>query len=198
MMSKTAITFTIVLLLAPVLQGCAPAVVGGAAVGASMVHDRRTAGVAVEDQDIEFKALHMKLQDEALRDHTTVSATSYNMVVLLTGQAETAELRDRYSDMVSRIARVRRVVNEITVGPTASLAARSNDSYLTSRVKVRLFDVKIPDFDPTRVKVVTEQGVVYLMGLLTQQEADAVVEKVRYVRGVKRVVKIFEYIDNAG
>lgn len=198
MMSKTAITFTVVLLLIPMLQGCAPAVVGGAAVGASVAHDRRTTGVAVEDQNIEFKALHMKLQDETLRDHTTISATSYNMVVLLTGQAETTELRDRYAGIVSGIASVRRVVNEVTVGPVATLTERGNDSYLTAKVKAKLFDVKIPNFDPTRVKVVTEQGVVYLMGLLTPQEADAVVEKVRYVRGVKRVVKIFEYLDNAG
>ena len=95
MLSKTATTLTTILLLALVLQGCTGAVVGGAAVGASVVHDRRTAGVAVEDQDIEFKALHIKLQDETLREHTAISATSYNMVVLLTGQAETAELRDR-------------------------------------------------------------------------------------------------------
>ena len=87
------------------------------------------------------------------------------------------------------------MVNEIQVGPSSTLAQNSNDSYITSKVKMKMFDIEIPNFDPTRVKIITEMGTVYLMGLLTHQEADAVVEKARYVKGVARVVKVFEYVD---
>jgi osmotically-inducible protein OsmY len=155
-------------------------------------------GSSVEDQNIEIKALHMKLQDRQLKDHTSISVTSYNMVVLLTGQAASAELSERYAGMVAGINRVRRVVNEIEIGPSQSLVEGSGDSYLTAKVKVKLFDIKIPGFDPTRVKVVSEKGVVYLMGLVSHQEADMVVEKVRHINGVHKVVKVFEYLTPAG
>jgi osmotically-inducible protein OsmY len=190
---------TALLLATVTLQGCTPAVVGGgAAVGASAVHDRRTVGTSLEDQNIEIKALHMKLQDPQLKDHMSVSVTSYNMVVLLTGQAASADLSERYASMVGNIQRVRRVVNEIEVGSSQSLLEGSGDSYLTAKVKVKLFDIKVPGFDPTRVKVVTERGVVYLMGLVSYQEADLVVEKVRNIRGVNKVVKVFEYLAPTG
>jgi osmotically-inducible protein OsmY len=195
MKSTTYLGLTASLLIAVTLQGCTPAVVGGgAAVGASAAHDRRTVGTSVEDQNIEIKALHLKLQDQALKDHTSISVTSYNMVVLLTGQASSAELSERYARMVGGIDRVRRVVNEIEIGPSASLMEQSGDSYLTAKVKVKLFDIKIPGFDPTRIKVVTEKSVVYLMGLVSPQEAEMVVQKVRHIDGVQKVVKVFEYL----
>jgi osmotically-inducible protein OsmY len=182
------------LLLASVLQGCTPIVVGGAVTGASVVHDRRTAATALEDQTIEIKALRIVLEDNELKKNSKISATSYNQVVLLTGQAKSLQLRDRYAKAVREIDKVQRVVNEIEISPNATLAEKSSDYYLTSKVKLKLFEIKIKSFDPTRVKVVTEKSVVYLMGLVTQQEADAVVEKVRYVSGVKRVVKVFEQL----
>ncbi len=175
------------------LSGCATAVVGGAATGVSVVHDRRSAGTALEDQNIEFKALHLKTKDAALYKQANLSATSYNKVVLLTGQANTEQIRQRYVDMIRRISEVKRVVNEIQVRPSDSITQQGNDAYITSKVKIKMFDVKLPDFDPTRVKVVTDNGNVFLMGIVTKQEADEVVQKVRYVSGVKRVVKIFEY-----
>lgn len=175
------------------LYGCAPVVVGGAATGVSVVHDRRSAGTVLEDQNIELKALHLKANDQELMQRANLSATSYSRVVLLTGQAQTEQLRQRYVGMIRRINQVKRVVDEIQVGPSASLTQQGSDIYITSKVKIKLFDVKLPDFDPTRVKVVTDQGNVYLMGIVSQQEADDVVQNVRYVSGVKRVVKIFEY-----
>jgi len=176
------------------LSGCAPVVVGGAATGVSVVHDRRSAGTALEDQNIEFKALHLKTKDpDQLYKRGNFSATSYNKAVLLTGQADTEEIHQRYVGMIRKIAEVKRVVDEIKVGPSASITQQGNDAYITSKVKIKLFDVKLPDFDPTRVKVVTDMGNVYLMGIVSQPEAEAVVQKVRYVSGVKRVVKIFEY-----
>jgi osmotically-inducible protein OsmY len=197
MKSKIYLGLTAFLLVAVSLQGCTPAVVGGgAAVGASAVHDRRTVGTSVEDQNIEIKALHMKLQDDELKNNLDVSVTSYNMVVLLTGQATSPEVSERYARMVGGIDRVRRVVNEIKIERSASFMEGSGDSYLTAKVKVKLFDIKIPGFDPTRIKVVTEKGVVYLMGLVSHQEADMVVEKVRHINGVHKVVKVFEYLNS--
>ncbi len=89
---------------------------------------------------------------------------------------------------------VKRVINEIEIGPKSSIREDANDSWITSKGKLELFEIKLPGFDPTRVKITTQRGVVYLMGRVTQQEADATVEKIRFLRGVKRVVKIFEYI----
>jgi osmotically-inducible protein OsmY len=182
-----------ILLSISLLYGCAPAVVGGAATGASVVHDRRSVGTTIEDQSIEIKAMHLRAQDKRLTDHSNLSVTSYNKVVLLTGQAENEQIRQRYVDKVRRIPEVKRVVDEIQIGPSASFAQQGKDAYITSKVKIKLFDVKLPDFDPTRVKVVTNNGNVYLMGIVTEQEAAQVVQKVRYVSGVKRVIKIFEY-----
>jgi osmotically-inducible protein OsmY len=193
---KQITVVTLALFMAVIIQGCTPAVVGGVvATGAMVVHDRRAAGVNMEDQNIELKAIRLRLEDEELKNRTKISATSYNFVVLLTGQAETEELRQRYEEIISKIPNVKRVVNEVVIGPLASMGEKSSDYYITSKVKVKLFNVKLQGFDPTRVKVVTEQGSVYLMGLLTEQEADAVVEVVRYVSGVKRVVKVFEYVE---
>ncbi len=193
-MNRRLLILTLPLLIAALLQGCAPVVVGGAATGVSVVHDRRSAGTAIDDQTIELKALSRVTNDADLNRHTHVSTTSYNRVVLLTGQADSAEYRDRYVELVRTIPLVRRVVNEVQIGPAASLSEQSNDAFITTRVKLELFKIKLPDFDPTRVKVVTERGVVYLMSIVRPQEADAVVEKVRYLRGVKQVVKVFEYL----
>jgi osmotically-inducible protein OsmY len=183
----------VILLAINLLYGCAPVVVGGAATGASVVHDRRSVGTTVEDQNIEIKALRIRAQDDDLTKNSNLSATSYNKVVLLTGQANSEEYRRRYVDKIRRIPEIKRVVDEIQIGPSASLTQQGKDAFTTSKVKIKLFDVKLPDFDPTRVKVVTNSGNVYLMGIVTEQEAAQVVQKVRYVSGVKRVIKIFEY-----
>jgi osmotically-inducible protein OsmY len=183
----------VILLAINLLYGCAPVVVGGAATGASVVHDRRTVGTTVEDQNIEIKALRIRAQDSDLTKNSNLSTTSYNKVVLLTGQANSEEYRRRYVEQIRRIPEVKRVVDEIQIGPSASLTQQGKDAFTTSKVKIKLFDVKLPDFDPTRVKVVTNSGNVYLMGIVTEQEAAQVVQKVRYVSGVKRVIKIFEY-----
>lgn len=178
-----------------ILQGCAPAViVGGGATGTSVAHDRRSAGASLDDQIIELKMLTRLQQDDELSNHTSVSATSYNYVLLLTGQAENAAYRDRFSRIAANVPKVKKVVNEVQIGPGASISESSGDAYLTAKVKLELFEVDLPDFDPSRVKVVTERGAVYLMGLLTAQEASTVVEKVRYINGVNKVVKVFEYV----
>jgi osmotically-inducible protein OsmY len=181
-------------LIAPLLQGCAAVVVAGAAAGAMVVHDRRDYSRVLEDQEIELKAMQILNDNPDIGKQSRISVTSYNLVVLLTGQARTQEAAARFADRVSRLPKVRRVVDEVTVGPFASLMRESEDALLTSRVKVAVAGVDLPGFDATRVKVVTEAGVVYLMGTVTPSEADAAVEKARYVSGVKKVIKVFEYI----
>lgn len=176
------------------LHGCATAVVGGAATGASVIHDRRSAGTILDDKTIVIKITNELLNNPELREHSSLSASSYNHLVLLTGQAESAAYRSQFEQIAASTPMVKRTVNEVQIGPNATLAEQSKDSWITSKAKVELFNVKIPGFDPTRVKVITEKGVVYLMGMVTPEEATAVVEKVRYLNGVTKVVRVFEYL----
>jgi osmotically-inducible protein OsmY len=188
-MGNTLACLGVVLLL----QGCAAAVVGGAATTAVVAHDRRTTGIIVEDQSIELKSYDAlaKAQDTKT---SRIHVTSYNKVVLLTGQASSEAVRQEAGQIVGKVEQVRRVVNELEIGSTASLGEDTRDLALTTEVKLRLTKIDLPDFDPLRVKVVTERGVVFLMGLLTKDEAQAVTNEVRYISGVRRVVKVFEYI----
>ena len=179
---------------AGLLGGCAEAVVGGAVAGAAVVHDRRTPGTVIDDQLIELRWLHEYYNDQELKKQTHISATSVNGVVLLTGEAPTEALRARAEAIARRLPKVRRVHNEIRIAAPSSLSQRSSDALITAKVKTALFKVKVKGFDPTRVNVTTSNGTVYLQGLVTRTEADAVVEQVRRVKGVQRVVKVFEYI----
>lgn len=174
------------------VSGCAPAIIGGTAFGVAVVHDRRTSGTMLADQQIELLAIDRYDKALEIARNSRISATSYNRVVLLTGQAATRGIRDRYAALVSSLPEVRKVVDQVTIGPNASLQRKSEDAYLTTRVKVALASIKIVGFDPTRVKVVTESGTVHVMGLLTAQETSAVIEKVRNVPGVIQVVNLLE------
>ena len=176
------------------LQGCGAVIVAGVATGASIIYDRRDRETVLADQNLEFQVMGLVQDDPYIQERTRIAATSYNLVVLLTGQAETREAADRLAEKTSRLPKVRRVVDEITIGPYASLGRESEDVLITSRVKIAISEIDLETFDATRVKVVTEAGVVYLMGLVTRQEADAAVEKARYVPGVLKVIRIFEYI----
>ncbi|MCU7890753.1 MAG: BON domain-containing protein [Candidatus Thiodiazotropha sp. (ex Ustalcina ferruginea)] len=193
MQIKLTSAFTI-LISTLILHGCAAAVVGGAAATASIAHDRRTAGVIVEDQSIELKAHDLMAKNPSFKQQSSIHVTSYNMVALLTGQAANQALRSKAEKLVSRVERVRRVVNEVEIGSTSTLVENSRDAALTSEVKIKLATIKIPNFDPFRVKVVTERGTVFLLGLITKAEADAVTDVVRHISGVRRVVRVFEYI----
>ncbi len=174
--------------------GCAGVVVGAAATGVAVSRDRRTTGTVVEDQSIELKAGVQLRDDVELREQTHINVTSYNNSVLLTGEAPTETLRARAGEIVRGIDKVRQVYNEIIIAAPSALASRSSDSFITAKVKTSLFNISdFEHFDPTRVKVVTENGTVFLMGLLTREQGDAVADTVRQVSGVERVVKIFEY-----
>ena len=185
-----------VLLLITLLQGCAGAVVGGAAAGASVVHDRRSAGTVVDDGIIEFKAMEKLISDKELFGQTHSSVTSYNNILLLSGETPTDALRSKAFSLVSAIPKVRKVHNELVLAAPSSLLTRSSDTWITTKVKTNLFNIKnIEGFDPTRIKVVSENGTVFLMGIVTREEAEAVVNASRTVKGVQRVVKLFEYLN---
>jgi osmotically-inducible protein OsmY len=183
----------LVLAAALALHGCAAVLVGGAAVGtAAVIHDRRDYTDVLKDQEIEISAARA-LSKDALVTGSRISVTSYNRKVLLTGQARSPEVAARATELVSTIPKVELVIDELVIGPNVGLTQQSQDTWLTSRAKLALANVRSPGFDPTRVKVVTEDSVVFLMGLVTPQEGDAAAEQVRFVPGVKRVVKLFEY-----
>jgi osmotically-inducible protein OsmY len=174
---------------APLLQGCFPLAVTGMGAAALMATDRRTTGTYIEDESIEWRAL-ARLRQDSRGAH--VNATSFNRRVLLTGQAPTEEERKRIEDVVRSIPNVTDVTNEIQVGTVSTLTSRGNDALVTSNVKARM--VNSARFSPNHVKVVTENGVVYLMGLVTAAEGDAAVEIARNTQGAGRVVKVFEYV----
>ena len=184
----------LILLLAVFLQGCGAVLVSGAATGAAVIHDRRSAGTVLDDKNIQFKIMSGVAGDADLNEHSSLSATSYNYAVLLTGQAENESYRERLIELARNTPMVKRVIDQLEIGFPTTIAQDAHDTYLTGKVKLELLNIGIPSFDPTSVKVVTEKSVVFLMGLVTQEEAAAVVEKVRYINGVERVVKIFEYI----
>jgi len=193
--TRLSIRLFLALLVMSFLSGCAAVVVGAGTTGATVAHDRRTTGTYIEDKAILLKALQMRSQDETLQKNSNISIEVYNLQILLTGQALDADIVARFRDRLTQIERVRHVYNEVTVGAEGTWSEAAADTYLTSRVKVEMFSVGIQGFDPLRVKVTSSLGTVYLMGLVTPEEADAVVEKVRYISGVKRVVRLFEYIN---
>jgi osmotically-inducible protein OsmY len=176
------------------LTACAPLLLGGAIVGSSMVvTDRRSSGAQVDDQAIELKAT--KRINETIGDRGNVSTTSYNRIVLLTGTVTNEADKANVERVVSAIEGVRSVVNEVAVGPAASFGNRSNDTLLTSKVKASMVDAK--DVQASAFKVVTERGVVYLMGRVTEREATRAGDIARGVGGVQKVVKVFEIVTEA-
>ena len=174
------------------MQGCAAVVVAGGATTAVAASERRTLGSFVDDESIEIKA-RKAITDSDLGDDVHVNTTSMNGIVLLSGEATTAEQRDRVVELVRPIPGIRRIVNEIRVAEPTSFASRTNDSWITSKVKAKMLGIH--DLESRQVKVITENSVVYLMGLVTKKEGDLATEAARSVGGVQRVVKLFEYID---
>lgn len=187
--SHLPLVLALVVLCAPLMNACVPAVVVGAAAGGALVAtDRRSAGAQLDDQSIELKITTEMGTRYGDRIHLNV--TSYNGVVLLTGEAPDQATRDAIAAYARGVDRVRAVHDEMVVGPTTDLSARTNDSYITSKVKTRF--VEANKFSATHVKVVTERSVVYLMGIVSRTEADAAAQIAATTSGVARVVKLFE------
>ena len=172
------------------LQGCELALLGaGGAAAMTAMEDRRTAGTQIEDEGIELRIGNRI--GERFGDKAHVNVTSYNRWVLLTGEVADEASRGQLEKIVQAVGNVRGSSNEVQIAGISSLGARANDSYITSKVKARFVDAR--RFSPVHVKVVTEAGIVYLMGVVTQKEADDAVEIARTTDGVRKVVKIFEY-----
>jgi osmotically-inducible protein OsmY len=187
----------ILISLIPILlSGCTAAVVGAGAVAgttASVAHDRRTTGTFIEDQAIELKAIKSFFFDKEIHDSSHINVTSYNTVVLITGETPSEDIRQRIVNIVKTIPKVTHVYDELTIAAPSSWTSRGSDSLITSKVKTKLLTLK--NFDGTRVKVVTEKGVVYLMGLLTRAESDVATRETQQTGGVQKVVKLFQYVD---
>lgn len=175
------------------LQGCATAVVGGAAAtGGAVALDRRTTGVFVGDQEIELRT-QSRLNEALPKNSGSISTTSYNRQVLLTGQVLDNPTRNLAGEIAKGVPDVRNVFNELTVSGTTSFTSDANDTAITSKVKARLLrDEKAPG---TKIKVITEAATVYLMGLVTREEGKIATEIGRTTSGVTKVVILFEYID---
>ena len=176
---------------AAALSACAPLLIGGAIVGGSMLAiDRRSSGAQVDDQAIELRSGNRLT--EVLADRGHVNVTSYNRMVLITGEVPTEADKAAVEPAVARIDNVRSVVNELTVGEVSTISNRANDTLLTGKVKASLVDAK--DMQVNAFKVVTERGVVYLMGRVTEREAGRAADIARNVSGVRKVVRVFEIV----
>ncbi len=179
------------LALAPQLQGCIEMAVVGAGAAAMASDDRRSLGAQTEDKEIDLRG--GSRVSERFGDKVHINVTSYNRIVLLTGEAPDAATKTQIERVIREIANVRGVVNEIQVAGVSSYTARANDGYLTSKVKARFIDNS--GVSANQVKVVTEGSVVYLLGLVTRKEDESAVEIARTTGGVKKVVRVFEYIE---
>ena len=176
------------------LSACAPIIIGSAMVGGTMmVTDRRTSGTQIEDQAIELKVPSRVRDTVAERGH--VNATSYNRLVLITGEVPSEADKLAVEQSIARIENVRSIVNELAVSGSASLTSRSNDTVLTSKVKASFVDAR--DVLSNAFKVVTERGTVFLMGRVTEREATRASELARSVSGVQKVVRVFEILTEA-
>lgn len=175
---------------AATLSACAPIVVGGAVVGSLVATDRRTSGAQLEDEGIELRA-GSRIRDN-LGERGHINVNSYNRRVLLTGEVPSAQDKQLVEQIVTRVDNVQLVVNELAVLGNATLTQRSSDTLVTGRVKAALVDAK--DLYANAFKVVTERGSVYLMGRVTQREADRATDIARSISGVQKVVRVFEII----
>lgn len=173
------------------LSACVPLVIGGAAVGTALVAtDRRTSGAQLEDEGIELRAAS-RLR-ENLGDRVHISVTSYNRQVLLTGEVPNAQDKQTAEQVVSRVENVRSIVNELGVQAHSTLSQRSNDALTSGKIKAAMVDAK--DLQANSFKVVTERGTAYLMGRVTQREANRATEIARGIGGVQKVVRVFEIL----
>ena len=176
--------------LGAALSACAPMMMGGAVMGTLIATDRRTSGMQVEDEGIELKGASRIRENLGERGHVNVS--SYNRQVLLTGEVPSAQDKQAVEQILSKVENVRSVVNELGVLENSTLSQRSSDALVTGKVKASMVDAQ--DLFANSFKVVTERGTTYLMGRVTQREANRATDLVRSIEGVKKVVRVVELI----
>lgn len=175
------------------MSGCAPLIIGGAAAtGIIVAQDRRTTGTMLNDQRIEIRIKDFIVQDKEMLEHSHVKVHSYNGIVLLTGETAVPAMSARIEDFARNETHVREVRNELRIESIRDISERRGDITLNSSVRTRLFSD--PDVKSSAIKVITDRGTVYLMGLVTRAEAERAVEATRKVQGVSRIVRIFEYV----
>ena len=190
-LNRSTATLLLALAAGTTLSACAPLLIGGAIWGGTLVvSDRRTSGAQIDDQAIELKSVR-RIAD-VVSDRGHVNVTSYNRLVLLSGEVPTEADKAAVEQAVARIDNVRAIVNELTLAAPSSLSARSNDTLMTSKVKASMVDAK--DIQANAYKVVTERSVVYLMGRVTEREANRAADIARGVSGVQKVVKVFDVV----
>ncbi|MCH9639594.1 MAG: BON domain-containing protein [Betaproteobacteria bacterium] len=182
-------------LFLPFIVGCVPltalSVGAGASTGAIVSEDRRTSGMFIEDESIELKSA--RRINQQLGDNVHINVTSFNRIVLLTGTALNEAMKKEAEVLVMSVDNVRSIVNEVKIAEKQSLASRSNDTLVTSKVKTRFIGVR--GFQINHVKIVTENKIVYLMGMVKREEAESAAEIASSTVGVEKVVRVFEYLD---
>lgn len=188
---NSALLFSAATLALLTLTACAPILIGGAVTAVALTEDRRSSGAFVDDENIENRAL-LKVKSR-FGDQVHVNITSYNRHVLLSGEASSDAVKRGVEDEVSTVPGIKRVFNEMAVGPQAGVIAVSNDTRLTTIVKTRFLEAN--RFQANHVKVITEANVVFLMGIVKRAEADAATQLASTTSGVSRVVRLFEYLD---
>jgi osmotically-inducible protein OsmY len=196
MMQKAKLTIAAAALITalPLLQGCVPAVIAtGATVGVMSYQDRRPTAIQTEDESIEWKASRSVPEKYSAASH--LNFTSFNRRLMITGEVPSEEAKNAIGEQAAKVAGVKDVFNEVTVGPASSLSTRSNDSYITSKVKGRLVDEKY--LSAIHIKVVTEAGVTYLMGIVSERESKLAVTIASRTDGVRKVVNLFEVLGDA-
>ncbi len=194
--SKLRSFFTAIVLMLS-LSSCVTALVAGAAIATvDIIHDRRSAGEYLDDNTIEISARNYLLSTPEIRAAAHVKATSWNGILLITGEVDDEQIKQDMVATFRNIDGVRQLVDETTITGKTALLARTNDAWITTRVKTRLLTKT--GLDANRVKVITTRGSVYLMGIVTEDEATRATELARTVKGVARVVKVFEYTSESG
>ncbi|WP_286263144.1 division/outer membrane stress-associated lipid-binding lipoprotein [Thalassotalea atypica] len=174
------------------LQGCVAAAVVGVVGGASVASDNRTVGTQIDDQQIEIVGYARLAEHQGLKENANLQITAVNGSILLVGQTPNTYLRDEAIKILKAVNGVEQIHNQVRIGNEISVTTKSNDLWLTSKVKTALFGND--NLDATNIKVVTENAEVFLMGLVTEQEATEAVNVARNISGVNRVIKAFEYV----
>lgn len=192
-MKKILLTIAIALCL----EACVPAAfvagAAGATVGGLVIYDQRSTKTMLDDQDIAYRAQARLSQNPELKDTSRLSVMTFNHAVLIVGQAPSSYLKNLAENLVRSVPKVNRVYNEITVEKPASAIAGTNDTWLTTKVKSALLAEK--GLNSAQIKILTENGVVYMMGLVTRNQADLATDCVQKVAGVQKIVKLFEYLN---
>lgn len=190
MKNRLSLSLILLALVVPTLQGCFPAVVAGAAVGVMSIHDRRTTGTQADDETTEWRARGRI--PEQYKAQSRVNFTSYNRRLLITGEVPNEEAKSAIEAEARKLDGVREVYNELAIGPISTLPQRSNDSFIDSKVKARLVDSN--QVSANHIKVVTERGATYLMGVVNEREAKVAISVARTTAGVRKVVNILEVL----